>query len=94
MKVSETPLPRASWANSHFPDQFFCDYANFTIPQIFDMVEESLRGISRISFDKKHGFISGVRWGSPGGLGLLNPRISDCCSGFSVSNFQVLDDKP
>ena len=94
MEISKTPLPRTLWANHHFPNQFFCDYANFTMPQIFDMMERSLRGITRISFDMRYGFISGVRWGSPGGWGLLNPRVSDCCSGFSISNFQVLDNEP
>lgn len=92
MKISETPLPPEKWANFRSSDQFFCNYANFTMPQIFDMLEKSTRGIADISFDRKYGFVSGVRWGSAGGLGLLNTRIWDCCHGFSIANFQVLDD--
>ena len=92
MEISDTPLPRTAWANHYYSDQFFCDYANFTMPQIFDMVEKSTRGITGISFNGKYGFVSGVGWGNPGGFGLLSPRVGDCCSGFSISNFQVLDE--
>jgi hypothetical protein len=91
MKISKTPMSRKDWANPYYPDIFFCDYANFTMPQIFGEVEKSLGYISRISFDMKYGFVSGVRFGSPGGKGLMSPRIFDCCSGFSITNFQVLD---
>lgn len=91
-KVSEKPLPRESWANPYYPDVFFCDYADLTFPNLFDRVGQSLEFVSRISFDAKYGFVSLVRWGSPGGRGLLSPRIWDCCSGFSIEKFQVLEE--
>ena len=91
-RISKTPLPRSKWASSHYADVFLCDYANFTMPQIFDEVERSLRHASKISFDAKYGFVSGVRWGSPGGRGLLDPKISDCCTSLGIQNFQLLEE--
>lgn len=91
MKVSENPMPPDRWANPYYPDEFFCDYANFTMPQLFDEVEESLGFVSSISFDTQHGFISLVRFGNPNGRGLLSGRVDHCCTGFGIHNFQVLD---
>ena len=73
-----------------------CNYQIYTMPQLFDELTHWLResplSVSEISFDPKYGFISSLRIGSPGGQGLLSPRVSDCCSGFSIENFQVLDE--
>ena len=75
---------------------FLCNYQNYTITKLFDEIErykkESPSIISGISFDPKYGFISGFGFGSSGGKGLLSPRISDCCGGFSIRNFHVLDE--
>jgi hypothetical protein len=73
--VSKKPLPRGEWASPYYLDIFACNYANFTIPQIFDMAGEHLRSINRISFDAKYGFISEARFGSFGGKGLLSPKL-------------------
>jgi len=76
-------------------DYALCDYRTYTMPELFDELERRLResplSVSEISFDLKYGFISGLRIGSPDGHGLLSPRVSDCCSGFSIENFQVLE---
>lgn len=72
-----------------------CNYQIFTMPMFFDELERLLRrsplSVTEISFDPKYGFISGLRIGSSGGHGILNPRVSDCCSGFSIENFRVLE---
>ena len=79
-------------------DWFMCDYHNFTLPKLFDVLEEIMQknpsSITSISFDDQYGFISGVRFGTPAARGILSPTIDHCCSGFGISNFQVLDDKP
>jgi hypothetical protein len=66
------------------------------MPRLFEEVERWQRRLpfygSNISFDPTYGFISGFGFGSSGGNGLLSPRISDCCGGFSIRNFQVLDE--
>jgi len=76
-------------------DYALCDYQTYTMPQLFDELERRLResplSVSEISFDVKYGFISSLRIGSPDRQGLLSPRVSDCCSGFSIENFQVLE---
>jgi len=71
-----------------------CDYRTYTVPLLFDelqrWLQESPLSITRISFNAKYGFISRVRVGSPGGWGLLSPRIFDCCTNIEIQNFQVL----
>ena len=90
-------LPQGIPQNPGFPPDmwFLCDYQNYTVSNLFYHLEKrvqttQLEGAS-ISFDHKYGFISNYRFGSPGGHGLLSPRISDCCGGFRIWNFQVLD---
>ena len=72
-----------------------CNYKNYTIPLLFDEVERWLQytpfSITQISFDPQYGFISSFKFGNPGGRGLLSPVIFDCCGGFSIEGFQVLD---
>jgi hypothetical protein len=85
----EPDLDLGFWPTASLP---LCDYRNYTIPIFFDMVEQYSRSITQISFDPKYGFISRFRLGSPGGYGLLSPRIFDCCSNFRVFNFIVLDE--
>ncbi len=72
-----------------------CNHRIYTMPLLFDEIERWLRespsSVSRISFDLKYGFVSGFYFGSSGGWGLLSPAISDCCGGFRIENFQVLD---
>lgn len=72
-----------------------CDYRTYTMPLLFDELQrwsqESPSAITRISFGAKHGFISRVRFGSPGGWGLLSLRIFDCCTNIEIQNFQVLE---
>lgn len=73
-----------------------CNYKNYTVTSFFDILEQQLAKypnlVTQISFDPEYGFISGFGFGSSGGNGLLSPRIYDCCGGFSIRNFQVLDE--
>jgi hypothetical protein len=75
---------------------FLCNYHNYTVPHLFDELQrwsqESPSYITRISFDSKYGFISDFGFGFSGGRGLLSPEISDCCGGFTIENFEVLDE--
>jgi len=78
------------------PDMWFlCDPQNYTVPNLFDYLEKRIQmtglGVTSVSFDNKYGFVSNYRFGSSGGYGLLSPRVSDCCGGFRIWNFQVLD---
>ena len=68
-----------------------CDYRNFTMSRFFDEFgPSSTWQITGITFDKEYGFISELKFGYAGGNGLLAPRISDCCGGFTIENFQPL----
>jgi uncharacterized protein DUF6174 len=89
-EVLDEPLPPTGWATSN-PYLFICDYTNFTMPKFFDELGQSLQSITRISFDSKYGFVSSVRFGTPGGQGLFGSKISDCCSNFEIQNFQIVE---
>ena len=73
-----------------------CNDQNYTMPLLFDEIEfwmkDSPLSITQISFDPQYGFISSFKFGNPGGRGLLNPMVSDCCGGFTIEKFQVLDE--
>ena len=92
-------LPPEEWANaSYFGNQIFlCDYANFTMPQIFDFLAQLLEmdasSILQVDFDPNYGFMTYFSFGSFVPNGLLSPRIGDCCSWFSIENFRLLDRK-
>jgi hypothetical protein len=77
------------------PDtEFLCNYHNFTMPKLFDELERSLEAsypVSQISFDRRYGFISEVQFGNPGERGLLSAKIADCCYGFRLEKFEVLE---
>ena len=77
-------------------DPPLCNYQIYTIPLLFDELERSLHesplSVSQISFDPKYGFITRLGFGNCGGRGLLSPIVSDCHAGFTIENFQVLDD--
>ena len=72
-----------------------CDYRNYSMPLLLDEIEHWLdhypESITQISFDPQYGFVSSFSFGNSGGRGLLSPIISDCCGGFTIENFQVLD---
>ena len=83
--------PGFSWTE----DPSLCNYQNYTVPLLFDEIERQLdqtpMSITQISFDPTYGFVSSLNFGNPGGRGLLNPTVSDCCGGFSIDNFEVLN---
>jgi hypothetical protein len=78
------------------PDVFFmCNYHRFTVPKLFDALEQLLQESPstrvKVSFDLKYGFMSHARVGDEGGRGFFSRSIWHCCSGFRIENFQVLD---
>ena len=75
---------------------FLCDYQNYTVPNLFNYLEKQVQ-IARstgtsITFDNKYGFVSSFRLDWSSGHGLLGPKISSCCSGFRIWNFQIVDE--
>jgi hypothetical protein len=90
-------LPPDEWAALSFAKQIFpCDYANYTMPQVFDFLGELLvvdsSSILQVDFDPNYGFITYLSFGRFVPKGRLSPRIGDCCSWFSIDNFQVLEE--
>lgn len=90
-------LPPEEWATPFSGDQIFlCDYANFTMPQVFDFLERLLErdaaSILQVDFDSNYGFITYFNFGSFVPKGVLSPRIGDCCSWFRIEKFQVLEE--
>lgn len=85
------------WADSGWGDEvFLCNYAHFTMPRIFDLLERSLQNqpftVIRAEFDPQYGFITNLRYGLYVDEGLLLPQIGDCCSDLWVEKFQPLND--
>lgn len=81
------------WADPDWGDEvFLCNYYHFNMTRIFDLLEEFTRSdpstILQVNFDPNYGFITDFKYGLYLGHGLLNPHISNCCSNFSIKNFQ------
>ena len=90
-------LPPVSWSDPDWGEEvFLCSYFHFTMPQFFDLVEQTLQSypasIMQAEFDDEHGFVSDFSFGIYVGYGLLRPGISNCCNEFQIRNFQVLTD--
>ena len=88
-------LPPEKWSDPDWGEEvFLCDYANFTMTQIFDLLGQDLHNdpsvILHADFDPDYGFVSNFSSGLLVGHGLLSPRISECCSGFTITNFEPL----
>jgi hypothetical protein len=94
--VDTDPIAGLSPGFSGLKNPPLCNDQNYTMPLLFDEIERWLKdsplSITQISFDPQYGFISSFKFGNPGGRGLLNPIVSDCCGGFAIENFQVLDE--
>ena len=91
-------LPPEKWADPDWGEEvFLCSYYHFTMPQIFDLVEVTLRNypssIIDAEFDPAYGFVTNFEYGLYVGKGLLRPKVSECCSRFVIRDFQVLDKK-
>jgi len=89
-------LPSEKWADPDWGEEvFLCSYYHFTMPQIFDLVEVTLRNypssIIDAEFDPKYGFVTSFKYGLYVGKGLLRPKVSNCCSKLTIKGFQVLD---
>ncbi len=88
-------LPPYQWADADWGNEvFLCDYANFTMTQIFSLLDSALHNDSSVilqaDFDPEYGFVARYSYGLFVGHGLLSPKISECCGGFSISNFEPL----
>jgi len=88
-------LPPEKWADPDWKDEdFLCSYYHFTMPQIFDFLENTIEKhpstVMDANFDSLYGFVSRFEYGIYVGYGLLRPRISECCNYFVIKNFQPL----
>ena len=91
-------LPPEQWADPDWGEEvFLCSYFHFTMPQIFDLLDETLQNypssIMQADFDSQYGFVTNFRFGIYAGYGLLRPRLDNCCNEFSIQNFQPLNDQ-
>lgn len=83
------------WADPSWGEEvFLCSYSHYTMPQIFDLVDITLRNfpssIMQAEFDPLYGFVSHFKFGIYVGYGLARPRLNDCCNEFQISKFQPL----
>jgi len=81
------------WYDPDWGDEvFLCSYHHFTMSHTFDLLEKFTRSdpstILQVDFDPAYGYITNFRYGLYIGNGLLDPKISECCSNFSIKNFQ------
>jgi hypothetical protein len=88
-------LPVYRWADPDWGDEvFLCNYNHFTMTQILDLLEVTLQNnpstIIQADFDPDYGFVSHLKYGLYVGYGLLRPRISNCCTDFSIKNFRPI----
>jgi len=88
-------LPPEKWADPDWGDEvFLCSYFHFTMPQFFDLVDDTLRNfpssIMNLDFDPQYGYVSQFKFGTYVGYGLARPRLSNCCNTFEIRNFRVL----
>jgi len=89
-------LSPEKWADPGWGDEvFLCNYAHFTMTQIFDLLDSTLQdfpsSIMRADFDPEYGFLTDFSFGIYVGYGLLRSQISDCCNVFSIKNFQPIN---
>jgi hypothetical protein len=88
-------LPPEKWADPGWGDEvFLCNYARFTMTQIFDLLDNTLQNypssVMRAEFDPEYGFLADFSYGIHVGYGLLKPQVGDCCNILSIKNFQPL----
>jgi len=88
-------LSMDKWADPDWGEEvFLCSYFHFTMPQFFDLIDETLRNypssIMQAEFDPQYGFVSHFKFGIYVGYGLARPKLSNCCNEFEIRNFQML----
>lgn len=83
----KVPIKQASW-DGH------CPYRQFSVAQTSKTIEQSLDKIDiatealTVSFDPEFGFVTHHEHRYGYGMGLLSPRVGDCCVEYVFSNFQ------
>ena len=86
-------LPPDQWTDPDWENEvFLCNYRNFTMTKIFELVELTLQNfpssILQADFDSEYGFVTSFEYGIYVGYGLARPKISNCCNIFRIQNFQ------
>jgi hypothetical protein len=73
-------------------DTYGCSFQDLTIEAMFDRVESNLQEVGffgaplTIQFDDAAGYITEYRLGRSSRGGILEPRVSECCTWFEFSN--------
>ena len=88
-------LPPDKWADPDWGEEaFLCNYYRFTMPEFFDIIDETLisypKSITQAEFDPVYGFLAKFRFGIYIGYGLARPKLNNCCNEYEIQNFQVL----
>ena len=86
-------LPPNQWADPDWENEvFLCNYRNFTMTKIFELVELTLQNfpssILQADFDTEYGYVTSFEYGIYVGYGLARPKLSNCCNVFKIQNFQ------
>ena len=93
LNTNSQVLPPDQWADPDWGHEvFLCNYNHFTMPQIFELVEQTLQNfpssILQADFDSEYGYVTSFEYGIFVGYGLARPQISHCCNVFRIQNFQ------
>ncbi len=86
-------LPPDQWADPDWGHEvFLCNYNHLTMPQIFELVEQTLQNfpssILQADFDSEYSYVTSFEYGIYAGYGLARPQINNCCNVFRIQNFQ------
>ena len=93
LNTNSQVLPPDQWADPDWGHEvFLCNYNHFTMPQIFELVEQTLQNfpssILQADFDSEYGYVTSFEYGIYVGYGLARPQISHCCNVFRIQKFQ------
>jgi hypothetical protein len=93
LNTNSQVLPPDQWADPDWGHEvFLCNYNHFTMPQIFELVEQTLQNfpssILQADFESEYGYVNSFEYGIYVGYGLARPQISHCCNVFRIQNFQ------
>ncbi len=93
--LGQTPqiLLQEQWADPDWENEvFLCNYNNFTMTKIFELMEQTLHdfpsSILQVDFDTEYGYVTSFEYGIYVGYGLARPKLSNCCNVFKIQNFQ------
>lgn len=93
MDVTPQILPPDQWTDPDWGNEvFLCNYNNFTLTKVFELVEQTLQNfpssVLQAEFDDQYGFVTSFAYGIYTGKGLAQPQAGNCCNIFRIQNFR------